>query len=240
MLASTDDDLLHLLGSTTNTRIAILENLRRTKNDRHANDEKCFENDHLRNVAPTHVPTPQRGLLTTPHFLLDACEPHFAFAITWVRHLSFAGGSLLLNRSYRNDKKCMETEWRFATQSQRHWRVTQHENSTTTAEKRSNKNTDTKNNGTELPNSHHGCQKIKTRDLVMSQCRTLRTKTRSICMYINQNGFECITEMSSTDDALRKPHLPSHTSRNEMSTETYEVVRFVPSPIFKTNAHVHM
>jgi len=97
MPASTDDDLLQLLGSTTNTRIAILENLRR-KNDRHAIDEKCFENDHLRNVASTHVPTPRRGLLTTPHFFLDACEPRFAFAITWTRHVSFAGGSVLLNR----------------------------------------------------------------------------------------------------------------------------------------------
>ena len=97
MPASTDDDPLRLLGSTTNTRIAILENLRR-KNDRHANDEKCLENDHLRNVASTHVPTPRRGLLTAPHSILDACEPRFAFAITWIRHVSFAGGPMLLNR----------------------------------------------------------------------------------------------------------------------------------------------
>ena len=119
-------------------------------------------------------------------------------------------------------------------------RVTQHENSTTTAEKNSNKNTDTTNNGTELPNSHHGCQKLKTRDLVMWQCRMLRTKTSSICMYINQNGCECIREMNLTDDALRKPHLPSHTSQDEMSTETYEFVRFGTSPITKTTTHEHM
>jgi len=67
MPASTDDDLPQMLGPTTDTRIAILENLTR-KNDRHTYDEKCFENEPPRNVASTHVPTPQRDLLTTPHF----------------------------------------------------------------------------------------------------------------------------------------------------------------------------
>ena len=65
MPASLDNDLLQLRGPTTGTRIVILENFTR-RNDEHANEEKCFENGRLPNVASTLAPTPQRGLLTGP------------------------------------------------------------------------------------------------------------------------------------------------------------------------------